>query len=141
MVYLGVDLHRKVSHLVALDDAGQVVLSRRLAHDPAEFRRAFGELEPEPIEAVFEATSGWCWFADLLADAGWPRIRLVRRPFQFLFIERSPRDGLAAVRSAGPAREAQTYGPQPGRLDRAEPLARPPRVRRKQGCTRREGSS
>jgi transposase len=70
MVYLGVDLHRKVSHLVALDDAGQVILSRRLANDPAEFRRVFGELEPEPIEAVFEATYGWSWFADLLADAG-----------------------------------------------------------------------
>jgi len=70
MVYLGVDLHRKVSHVVALDEAGNVTLSRRLLNDPAEFRRVFGELEPEPIEVAFEATYGWGWFADLLADAG-----------------------------------------------------------------------
>jgi transposase len=32
--------------------------------------RVFGELGPEPIEVAFEATIGWGWFADLLADAG-----------------------------------------------------------------------
>ena len=69
-MYVGVDLHRKVSHVVALDEAGNVTLSRRLVNDPAECRRLFGELEPEPIEVAFEATYGWGWFADLLADAG-----------------------------------------------------------------------
>jgi transposase len=70
MVYVGVDLHRKRSHVVALDPTGEVVLSRRIGNAPAEFWRIFGELEPEPIEVVFEATYGWSWFADLLADAG-----------------------------------------------------------------------
>ena len=70
MVYLGVDLHRKISHVVALDAAGDVVLERRFGNSPSEFRRVFGELEPAPIEVVFEATCGWAWFADLLADAG-----------------------------------------------------------------------
>jgi transposase len=70
MMYLGVDLHRKVSHVVALDEAGREVLSRRFEHSPAAFRRVFGELEPEPISVAFEATYGWGWFADLLADAG-----------------------------------------------------------------------
>jgi transposase len=32
----------------------------------------FGELEAEPIEVAFEATYGWGWFADLLADVGIP---------------------------------------------------------------------
>lgn len=72
MVYLGVDLHRKVSQVVALDQAGEVVLTRRFGNDRAEFLRVFGELEPEPIEVAFEATYGWGWFADLLADAGVP---------------------------------------------------------------------
>jgi transposase len=72
MVYVGVDLHRKRSHVVALDPAGEVVLSRRIGNAPAEFLRIFGELEPQPIEVVFEATYGWSWFADLLADAGIP---------------------------------------------------------------------
>ena len=70
MVYVGVDLHRKRSHVVALDPAGEVVLSRRIGNAPGEFLRIFGELEPEPVEVVFEATYGWSWFADLLADAG-----------------------------------------------------------------------
>ncbi len=69
MVYLGVDLHRKVSHVVAMDSDGGVVLSRRISTDPRR-SRVFGELEPEPIEVAFEATFGWGWFADLLADAG-----------------------------------------------------------------------
>jgi transposase len=70
MVYLGVDLHRKLSHVVALDSDGQVVLERRFGNDRAAFVRVFGELEPERIEVAFEATYGWSWFADLLADAG-----------------------------------------------------------------------
>src|SRR5215213_627614 len=72
MVYVGVDLHRKRSHVVALDPTGEVVLSRRIGNAPAEFLRIFGELEPQPIEVVFEATYGWSWFADLLADVGIP---------------------------------------------------------------------
>jgi transposase len=72
MVYVGVDLHRKRSHVVALDPAGEVVLSRRIGNAPTEFQRIFGELEPHPIEVVFEATYGWSWFADLLADVGIP---------------------------------------------------------------------
>jgi Transposase IS116/IS110/IS902 family len=67
-----VDLHRKRSHVVALDLTGEVVLSRRIGNAPAEFLRIFGELEPQPIEVVFEATYGWSWFADLLADVGIP---------------------------------------------------------------------
>jgi len=70
MVYIGVDLHRKVSHVVALDEAGATILSRRFDHSRDAFRRVFGELEPEPISVAFEATYGWGWFADLLADAG-----------------------------------------------------------------------
>jgi len=72
MVYLGVDLHRKLSHVVALDETGEVVLERRFGNERAAFLRVFGDLEPEPIEVAFEATYGWSWFADLLADAGIP---------------------------------------------------------------------
>jgi hypothetical protein len=64
-----VDLHRKRAHVVALDPTGEVVVSRRIGNAPTEFLRSFGELEPDLIEVVFEATDGWSWFADLLADA------------------------------------------------------------------------
>jgi transposase len=72
MMYLGVDLHRKVSQVAVLDEAGRLVMGRRFHNDADEFRRVFGELEPAPIEVAFEATYGWGWFADLLADAGIP---------------------------------------------------------------------
>jgi hypothetical protein len=34
MAYVGVDLHRKRSHVVALDPTGEVVLSRRIGNAP-----------------------------------------------------------------------------------------------------------
>lgn len=72
MVYVGIDLHRKRSHLAALDESGELVLSRRVQSQPAEILRVFGELSPQPMEVAFEATFGWGWLADLLADAGIP---------------------------------------------------------------------
>ncbi len=70
MVYLGVDLHRKRSHVVALDDDGAVLLSRRIDNSPENFGRIFGELEAAPLRVAFEAAYGWGWFADLLTDCG-----------------------------------------------------------------------
>jgi transposase len=72
MVYVGVDLHRKTAHVVALDQGGAAILSRRVATRPDELLRVFGELDHQPLEVAFEATFGWGWFADLLSDAGIP---------------------------------------------------------------------
>lgn len=70
MLYVGVDLHRKRSHIAALDEAGTLLLNRRIDNSPQGFLRIFGELGPAPLSVVFEATYGWSWFADLLTDAG-----------------------------------------------------------------------
>src|SRR6266536_1640597 len=72
MVYVGVDLHRKSSHVAVLAGDGELLASRRIASRPEEFLRVLGELEPGPVEVAFEATYGWVWFADLLADVGIP---------------------------------------------------------------------
>ena len=72
MVYIGVDLHRKQSQLVAMDQEGEVLLTRRVSSTPADVFRVFGELQAQPMEVAFEATFGWGWFADMLADAGIP---------------------------------------------------------------------
>lgn len=70
MLYVGVDLHRKRSHVAALDQEGTLLLNRRIASQPYHFMRVFGELMAEPLSVAFEATYGWSWFADLLQDAG-----------------------------------------------------------------------
>lgn len=72
MVYIGVDLHRKVSQVAAVDERGKVLGNRRVGTNFDELFRVFGELAPGPRETAvaFEATFGWGWFADLLRDAG-----------------------------------------------------------------------
>ena len=52
MVYVGVDLHRKRSHVVALDPTGEVVLSRRIGNAPAEFYVSSASSSP--------SRSRWC---------------------------------------------------------------------------------
>ena len=55
MVYLGVDLHRKRSHVVALGHDGEELLNRRIDTGSEAFAGVFGELEPSPLEVAFEA--------------------------------------------------------------------------------------
>jgi transposase len=69
MMYVGIDLHRRRSHVVALDDVGRERLSRRIGNDPATFLGLLGELEGE-LEVALEAAYGWEWLADLLEGAG-----------------------------------------------------------------------
>ncbi len=73
MLYVGIDLHRKSSQLAVVDGNGELVRTHRVQSRPADVWRVFGELpRDEPVEAVFEATFGYGWLADLLADAGVP---------------------------------------------------------------------
>lgn len=70
MVYAGVDLHRKRSQVAILDGDGQLLLERNIPSIGSEFIAIFERFDDEPIEVAFEATYGWGWFADLLAEAG-----------------------------------------------------------------------
>src|SRR3954462_6373788 len=69
MVYVGIDLHRKRSHVAVVDERGQRLLSRRLVNDPERFRELFSELG-EDAQFALEATYGWEWLADLLEGDG-----------------------------------------------------------------------
>jgi transposase len=69
MVYVGIDLHRKRSHVAALDETGAQLLSRRIVNDPQTFLallEGVGE-----CRIALEATYGWEWLADVLQDAGY----------------------------------------------------------------------
>jgi transposase len=67
---VGIDLHRKRSHVAALDERGGELFSRRIVNDPDAFVALLGELDGESKIAL-EATYGWEWLADLLEDHGY----------------------------------------------------------------------
>ena len=69
MVYVGIDLHRRTSHVAAFDEEGLELLSRRVTNDPEMLRALFAELEGEARVAL-EAAFGWGWLADLLEGEG-----------------------------------------------------------------------
>jgi transposase len=67
---VGIDLHRKRSHVAALDERGGELFSRRIANDPDTFVALLGELDGESKIAL-EATYGWEWLAELLEEHGY----------------------------------------------------------------------
>jgi transposase len=69
MVYVGIDLHRKRSHVAVVEEDGSQRLSRRLANDREVFRELVGKLGTDARFAL-EATYGWEWLAELLEDEG-----------------------------------------------------------------------
>jgi transposase len=69
MVYVGIDLHRRTSHVAAFDEEGLELLSRRVTNDPEALRAIFAELGEE-AKVALEAAFGWEWLADLLEAEG-----------------------------------------------------------------------
>lgn len=67
--YVGVDLHRRRSQVVILDEAGERLSSRQIVNDPLGLVEAVGEAGVG-AEVVLEATWGWYWAADVLTEAG-----------------------------------------------------------------------
>jgi transposase len=67
---VGIDLHRKRSHVAVLDEHGTELLSRRIVNDPQTFLELLAEIDGESRIAL-EATYGWEWLADLLQEAGY----------------------------------------------------------------------
>ncbi len=67
--YVGIDLHRRRSVVVILEEDGTKVSSRRIDNSPVELAEAVAEAGPCP-EVVLEATWGWYWAADVLSEAG-----------------------------------------------------------------------
>jgi transposase len=67
---VGIDLHRKRSHVAVIDADGAQLLSRRIVNDPQAFLELLAGIEGESRIAL-EATYGWEWLADLLEEAGY----------------------------------------------------------------------
>ena len=66
---VGMDLHRRRSVLVRMTEAGEHLETVRISNDP-EYLRAVMARAGEVPEVVLEATYGWYWAADALAELG-----------------------------------------------------------------------
>ena len=66
---VGMDLHRRRSVLVRMTEDGQRLGTARITNSPAELRAQIARAGTNP-KVVLEATYGWYWAADTLAEAG-----------------------------------------------------------------------
>jgi transposase len=66
---VGMDLYRRRSVLVRMTGDGRKLETARISNSPAELRRAIARAGAHP-RVVLEATYGWYWAADTLAEAG-----------------------------------------------------------------------
>jgi hypothetical protein len=67
--YVGIDLHRRRSVIVRMDEAGEVLGVTKVANGPVQMSMAIAEAGPGP-EVALEACYGWYWAADLLKAQG-----------------------------------------------------------------------
>jgi transposase len=67
---VGIDLHRKRSHVAVIDADGSQLLSRRIVNDPRTFLELLAGIDGESKIAL-EATYGWEWLAEVLEEAGY----------------------------------------------------------------------
>jgi hypothetical protein len=110
---VGIDLHRRRSVIVRMTESGERLGVVRIDNDPVALGLEIAKAGESP-EVVLEATYGWYWAADVLAEAG-ARVHLAhplgvtafahRRVKNDLLTELSGRCFGGCVRgSAGPAR-------------------------------------
>jgi len=67
--YVGIDLHRRRSVIVRRSEKGKTLDTVRIDNDPITLAAEVAKAGEAP-EVVLEATLGWYWAADVLADLG-----------------------------------------------------------------------
>jgi transposase len=67
--YVGIDLHRRRSLAVCIDEGGERLWWRRFDNSPLTMAEVVTAAGPDP-EVVLEATWGWYWAADVITEAG-----------------------------------------------------------------------
>ncbi len=71
--YVGIDLHRRRSVIVALNEAGDRVWSSRIENSRFNLEMELRSIEAvveSPVHVVIEATWGWYWAADVVEEVG-----------------------------------------------------------------------
>jgi transposase len=67
--WVGIDLHRRRSHIAVIDEQGELTTSRRIVNDREAFLELLGGAGETHV--ALEATYGWEWLAELLEEAGY----------------------------------------------------------------------
>jgi transposase len=67
--FVGIDLHRRRSVIVRLDESGQVLEATRIVNDVELLNEVITRAGDAP-EVVLEATYGWFWAVDALQAVG-----------------------------------------------------------------------
>ena len=68
--YVGIDLHRRRSVIVVLNDDGDRVSWSRIDNTPANLAAEIVAAGGRRAEVAMEATWGWYWAADVIAECG-----------------------------------------------------------------------
>ncbi len=91
---VGIDWHRRRSVVVRMTEAGQRLETVRISNDPEYLRQVMGRAGEAP-EVVLEATYGWYWAADTLAELG-ARVHLAHplgvKAFSYRRVKNDERD-------------------------------------------------
>jgi transposase len=69
--WVGIDLHRRRSHIAIVDEHGELTESRRIANDRGTFLELLSDPAGGETHVALEATYGWEWLAELLEEAGY----------------------------------------------------------------------
>jgi DNA-binding MarR family transcriptional regulator len=65
--YVGIDLHRRRSVIVRMTPEGEKLETVRIENDPVALALEMAKAGSDP-EVILEATYGWYWAADVLAE-------------------------------------------------------------------------
>jgi hypothetical protein len=68
--YVGIDLHRRRSVIVVLNDDGDRVSWSRIDNTPANLAAEIVAAGGPDADVAMEATWGWYWAADVIAECG-----------------------------------------------------------------------
>jgi len=67
--FMGIDQHKKYSHISVIDEVGDLVEEKKLFHHDKEGILNYFKSFPQETKVALEATGNWYWLADLLEEA------------------------------------------------------------------------
>lgn len=67
--YIGIDLHKRYSHITVVDTLGSIVNKKRLENNDVDIQKYFSQW-PKKTAVAIEATYNWYWLVDLLQGMG-----------------------------------------------------------------------